>query len=142
MESGKYYAIEDLKRYSKLETSIECLKDKIASINAQLEGSGINFDKISVVGGHTTIEDKYINSISDKGHYERMLKVNILEYRAIKRAIESLPKEEQRILKIAFIDRGRYHIETIMSEFNVEKSRAYELKKQALDAYIVSMYGG
>ena len=142
MKSGRYYAIEDLKRYSSLETSIECLKDKIASINAQMEGSAVNFDSTPVAGGHAPLEDKYINNISNKGHLEQMLKVNVLEYRAITRAFKSLPDDEQRILKIAFINRGKYHIDTIMSEFNVEKSRAYELKNQALDAYIVAMYGG
>ena len=141
MDIWKQIAIIDLTRYANLENSIRSLQEKIAAAeNDILLGSSSALNAVAVSGGKAPLEDKYINAIALKGKYESRLKSNILEYRAIRRAVESLSAKDQKILYLAYINRGKLHIETIMNEFSVERSQAYRDKDAALNNFVMAMY--
>ena len=134
-------AIYDLKRYANLDTSISSIKDKIAALDVQLEGKGISYETISVAGGGVILEDKYVNCIALKENLEKQLRVNMLDKLAVTRAIESLSKEDQQILRYAYINRTTKAIENIMELCCVEKTRAYQLRDNALRNFTLAMYG-
>lgn len=140
MDIWKQIAINDLNRYANLENSIKSLQEKIAAVENSMVGGGSSMGSTPVSGGHSPLEDKYVNSIVLKGKYERQLKTNLLDYKAIRRAIESLSRKDQRVLNLSYINRGKLHIENIMSEFCVERSQAYRDKDAALAAFIMAMY--
>ena len=141
IEFWKQVAIYDLKRYANLETSINSIKDKIAALDIQLEGKGISYDTISVAGGSVSVEDKYVNCIALKENLEKQLRINMLDKLAVARAIESLSKEEQQILRYAYINRTAKPIKSIMELCCVEKTRAYQLRDNALRNFTLAMYG-
>ena len=142
IEFWKQVAIQDLKRYATLDASIDSIKDKIAALDIQLEGKGISYDTISVSGGSVTMEDKYVNCIALKEKYEKQLKVNILDKRAITRAMNKLSEKEQKILRYAYINKTSNPIENIIELCCVEKTRAYQLRDNALRNFTLVMYGG
>lgn len=140
MDIWKQIAISDLNRYANLENSIRSLQEKIAAVESMVQGSNSALNPVSVASGGFSLEDKYVNAIALKGKYEMQLKSNILEYKAIRRAVESLPQKDQKILYLSYINRGKSHIENIMEEFNVERSQAYRDKDKALNNFIMAMY--
>ena len=140
MDIWKQIAINDLSRYANLENSIKSLQDKIAAVEVGMIGGGSSMGSTPVSGGHSPLEDRYVNSIALKGKYENQLNTNLLDYKAIRRAVESLSAQDQRILHLAYINRGKLHIENIMSEFCVERSQAYKYKDAALANFILAMY--
>lgn len=141
MEIWKQIAINDLSRYANLENSIRSLQDRISSLTIQMEGGNASLGSTPVSGGRPQLEDKYVNSIALKGKLENQLKTNMLEYKAVRRAMESLSRQDQRVLHLSYINRGKLHIENIMAEFCVERSQAYRYKDNALTAFILAMYG-
>ena len=130
-----------MNRYSYLETTIKSLQDKIAGLSVRMESGGSTLSTTPVSGGHTPLEDKYVNSLALKGKCENQLKSAVLEYKAIARAIKSLSPQDQRILNLAYINRGKLHIDNIMAEFCVERSQAYRYKDNALANFMLAMYG-
>lgn len=141
MDIWKQIAMNDLQRYSHLECSIRSLQEKIAAMARQMASCGGGMGNTVVGGTKLPLEDKYVNSLALKGKYENQLKANTLDYRAIRRAVESLSDKDQRVLQLAYINRGKFHIEKIMEEFCVERSQAYRDKDAALANYIIAMYG-
>ena len=59
----------------------------------------------------------------------------------IEKTLYLLPKQQQEILTEFFVDRSRGHIERLMDKMHVEKSRAYELKDEALHNFTILRYG-
>ncbi|MEG1862963.1 MAG: hypothetical protein RR198_05085 [Oscillospiraceae bacterium] len=141
MEIWKTIAINDLKRFGVLESSLTSINERIEALNSKMEGGSLSVNKLPVQGGGTSQEDKWNDCITLKGNLLRQKKSKQLEYNAIKRALACLTDDERKVLNYAYINRSQGHMERIMRAMCVEKTRAYELKDEALSSFVMAMYG-
>ena len=135
-------AENDLRRYRSLSESLknipeqlECLKEKRQSARSSWS------DRTPVQGGVSRSEEEQINTIVKADR----LKNN---YRAVKRlvnlmdsALLNLTEDERYILEVAYIDSRRDAIGIICEKYNVERTKAYTMRNQALKEFTLKMYG-
>ena len=141
MEIWRQVAIDDLKRYNSLHQSIINIKEEIADIDDRLSVSGYTISAVPVQGGSSKIEDKYNNSIVIKDRLQRTLEQNIKDYKRIKRTLEQMSEQEQKLLYYAYINRTSNYIKVIMDTFNIESAQAYRYVNNALNRYVLIRYG-
>lgn len=111
------------------------------SINARLEGSAYSFSSTPVQGGGSKLEDRYNDTIVLKDKLERQIAENSQDYCLIRRALDKLTEEEQKILKYAYINRTGNYIGVIMETYNIEQAQAYKYINKALNKYVQARYG-
>ena len=141
MEIWRQAAIDDLKRYNSLHQSIINIKEEIADIDDRLSVSGYTISAVPVQGGSSKIEDKYNNSIVIKDRLQRTLEQNIKDYKRIKRTLDQMSEQEQKLLYYAYINRTSNYIKVIMDTFNIESAQAYRYVNNALNRYVLIRYG-
>ena len=134
-------AIYDLRRFNSLNDSIISMREQVDSINARLEGGAYSFSSTPVQGGSCKLEEKYNDAIVLKDKLQSQIKENEKDYALIKRALDKLSNDEQRILNYAYISRPSNYIGVIMDTFNIEQAQAYNQINKALKKYIIFRYG-
>ena len=141
MEFWRQVAIDDLKRFRYLETSIDSMQEQIEIINSQISGSGYCMSASPVSGGASKLEDKYNNAIVLKDKLKHQISDNNKEYDLIKKTLDKLTHEERKILEYAYIDRSSKYIDRICEVFNIERTQAYRNINSALNHYVMVRYG-
>lgn len=138
----KKIAAEDLRNY-------KCLQDSLKNLSSSIQN--LEQDSISirsglsntepVKGGGTKQEDRLINTIVKK---ERMR----LNYKTIKDLISmidiglnNLNDKELRVIQYFYMQNHRMPIECFCDKLGYEKTRIYEIKKEALKKFTITMYG-
>ena len=102
---------------------------------------GCATDSEAVDGGASRSEDHLLNNIVKRDKLKQNKELAEKFVQTIEKTLYLLPKQQQEILTEFFVDRSRGHIERLMDKMHVEKSRAYELKDEALHNFTILRYG-
>lgn len=138
----KRAAMDDLRRYPFQKQSLENISTRVSALKQKFTTvKGTLSDATPVQGGASRIEDRMLDNIVER---ERL----ILTYRATKRLVDlvesglaGLDDRERLVLERFFITRERAHVERLMEELHVEKTKVYSMKDQALYKFTICMYG-
>lgn len=141
MDIWKQVAIDDLKRFNYLESSVKEMRAEIADINAALIGGGYNMGSTPVQGGSSKLEDKYNNYMVKKDRLIQQVGQNEKDYIRIKKALDMLDETDRKLLNYAYINRTPNYIRLIMDTFCIESAQAYRYINNALNQYVRVRYG-
>ena len=135
-------AENDLRNYNNRKEALENIKERIRSKKEKIQSiRSASCDSTPVQGGGNRMEDNLINNIVER---ERL----ILTYKATcrlvdltERGLAGLNDKERVVLDKFYIERVPDHVEWLMSEMHIERSRVYQIKDDALYNFTVEMYG-
>ena len=137
----KKCAIEDLRKYNSMKSSLDMMRERIESLNSSFKAIKCSTsDATPVKGGGNMAEDRLINNIVER---ER-LKYNYLAteklVNLIGRGISKLDDKDIKILD-AFYMTGSRSVYHLMQDLGYEERQIYNLKDRALYKFTVEMYG-
>ena len=137
----KKCAIEDLRKYNSMKSSLDMMRERIESLNSSFKAIKCSTsDATPVKGGGNMAEDRLINNIVER---ER-LKYNYLAteklVNLIGKGIKGLDEKDIKILSMFYMD-GKYSVMRMVEELGYEQSQIYRMKDRALYKFTVEMYG-
>ena len=137
----KKCAIEDLRKYNAMKSSIENMRERISSLYDSYKSVKCSTsDATPVKGGGNMAEERLIGNIVER---ER-LKLNLLAtqklLQAIDRGLGGLTDQERKILDSFYIS-GKGSIYKLTQELKYEERYVYTLKDAALKKFTIEMYG-
>ena len=137
----KKCAIEDLRKYNSMKSSIGLMHDRIAALNCSFKAIRCSTsDATPVKGGGNGAEDRLINNIVERERIGFNLEATEKLVNIIGRGIKSLDEKDYKILD-AFYMSGSRSVGKLMQELGYEERQIYNLKDRALYKFTVEMYG-
>lgn len=135
-------AIQDLRKYNYLVTSIENIPKRIEALEYAFENiKGATISPVPIKGGTSQHEDKLLDNIVERQRLQMLYTVDKMLLDIIERGLNALDENERLVLERFYINRHKDHVERLMEELNYEKSAIYELKDRALYKFTIAMYG-
>ena len=92
-------------------------------------------------GKASSSEDQKLSIICELDRLQTILKIRSSDLRRIDRALNSLTKEQQTILRYFYIDAYDNHIERLMQDLCMERRTVYYKHDAALRDFTIAMYG-
>lgn len=116
-------AKEELKRYTSLLRAYKSNLDRLEAIQTSLYLSGIDYTKEPVDGGNIwAAEDNVITLLWEKDKIEQLNKINKSMISATERALNSLSKEYQEVLRYFYISNTDDYIERACNKLHYSLS--------------------
>ena len=135
-------SISDLRLYGQRKRFLENVDNQLIWLENDFAAlKGCATDREAVDGGASRSEDHLLNNIVKRDKLKQNKELAEKFVQTIEKTLYLLPKQQQEILTEFFVDRSRGHIERLMDKMHVEKSRAYELKDEALHNFTILRYG-
>lgn len=135
-------AKEELRRYRAREKSLDCIKQKLQTIELQLTSIGSGFkDRTPVSGGGSGLEDRRLSLIMEKEELRRNYIIAKRVVNDVEKGLAALTKEQRLILERFYVDNQYNKAERIAEELGYSKSRLYELRREALRVFTLNLYG-
>ena len=135
-------SISDLRLYGQRKRFLENVDSQLIWLENDFAAlKGCATDSEAVDGGASRSEDHLLNNIVKRDKLKQNNELAEKFVQTIEKTLYLLPKQQQEILTEFFVDRSRGHIERLMDKMHVEKSRAYELKDEALHNFTILRYG-
>mgnify|MGYP000616036445 FL=1 len=135
-------SISDLRLYGQRKRFLENVDSQLIWLENDFAAlKGCATDSEAVDGGASRSEDHLLNNIVKRDKLKQNKELAEKFVQTIEKTLYLLPKQQQEILTEFFVDRSRGHIERLMDKMHVEKSRAYELKDEALHNFTILRYG-
>lgn len=135
-------SIERLKSYENRQQALSNIPEQIETLEMSLTSiRAAKTDKVPVKEGGNKREDALINNIVMREELSRNLEITKREVEITDKALRQLTKEEVKILDRFYINKVRGHAERLSEELNIERSRVYELKDDALKKFTIACYG-
>lgn len=135
-------SISDLRLYGQRKRFLESVDSQLIWLENDFAAlKGCATDSEAVDGGASRSEDHLLNNIVKRDKLKQNKELAEKFVQTIEKTLYLLPKQQQEILTEFFVDRSRGHIERLMDKMHVEKSRAYELKDEALHNFTILRYG-
>ena len=135
-------AIEDLRRYKNLESSLESLKLKIAALQDKYQAIRCSqSDTVPVQGGTSRTEDHMINNIVERDKLSHNYRAALRQVQAVQKGLEGLHPDEKRVLEQMYIDRPPDYMDRLCEEQHCERSNVYKIRERALREFTQRMYG-
>ena len=135
-------SVSDLRLYGQRKKFLENVDNQLIWLENDFAAlKGCATDSEAVDGGASRSEDHLLNNIVKRDKLRQNKELAEKFVQTIERTLYLLPRQQQEILTEFFIDRSKGHIERLMDKMHVEKSRAYELKDEALHNFTILRYG-
>ena len=135
-------SVSDLRLYGQRKRFLESVDSQLIWLENDFAAlKGCATDSEAVEGGASRSEDHLLNNIVKRDKLKQNKELAEKFVQTIEKTLYLLPKQQQEILTEFFVDRSRGHIERLMDKMHVEKSRAYELKDEALHNFTILRYG-
>lgn len=136
-------AVNDLRNYPLLVQSLARISEQRAALDLQSGAVRSSFsDREPVSGsGGSGAEDKLLSLIVKRerleGNYSAVSKL----VQQIEGALNNLDDRQRLVLERFFIHRCPNHVDRLCEELGFEKTKVYEMKKDALKVFTKAMYG-
>jgi hypothetical protein len=135
-------AIQDLKKYDGLKSSLDNIADRIEALEEKFTGiRGAATDKVPVSGGGSHWEDFLLDNIVERERLKLTYNANKKLVAVTERGLAALNNTERKVLNRFFMNRPRDHIRVLCEELHLEQAQIYRIKDQALYKFTVYMYG-
>ncbi len=135
-------AIEELRMYEWQKRSLENMNEKIKALEYQSTAiKSYTTDSTPVQGGGNRMQQALDDIIVERDYLELTREATKIKVRLVENALKCLDKREQRVLELFYMRRPSRHIDQLTEEFEIEKTRVYEMKDQALRKYTAIMHG-
>ena len=142
MVDWKRVAIDDLRSYALQKDSLASTKELAESIAKRLQSpSGGGYDREPVMGGCSTVEDRWIAGIVEKELLWEAYETTAQHISRIEHALAMLSDDERLVLELFYINRPRRYIDELCERLCVEQSRVYQIKDKALSKFTLAMFG-
>lgn len=129
-------AINELKKYTSLKTTVENLQDELIKADAAMKATGGNLSPVPIHGGGCRQEEKMINGIDKKDRLKIQLEEKKASVRIIERTLSALTQRERRVLEVTYIDDCESAVDRLCEELNVEEITVHRTKRRALQKYV------
>ena len=86
-------------------------------------------------------EDYIIALISEKEKTEQQVAINKLKLSSIQAVLQEMTDDENKILKVSYIERKRYHYVQLEQELYCSHTSVYNKRNEALKKYILLRFG-
>lgn len=141
MNEWRRSAIKELEGLSIKKEGIQANKERLAELKSKLTSISGSGSSAPVAGGGNKVEQKYINLISEIGELRERAKAAADSVRRTEKALAALTKEEQEVLTICYISRGKNGIERVMEAKHVSNSTARRMIDEALKNFMIAKGG-
>lgn len=133
--------IDRLKDYKLQKTALVNIPEQLEVLELKLTAiRAATADETAVKGGGSkTREDSLIDILEEKRTLERKLDIAQRTVEIIERCLNELTEEQQKVLLRLFVNNGR--VENLCKELNLEKSRVYEIRNEALRSFAMAYCG-
>lgn len=138
----KKEAINDLRQYRDLKSSLESLQLKIAALEDKYQAIRCSrTDSVPVQGGASRTEDYMLSNIVERQKLGHIYRANMRMVTAIEKGLEGLPAEERVVLNAMYIDRERDYMDRLCEKLHCERSNVYKIQERAVRRFTERMYG-
>lgn len=139
----KQEAINDLRSYEAQKQSLNCIKERISALEDSYQAIKCSqTDSIAVQGGGASrIEDRMLDNIVERERLTHTYKATQKLVGLVDQGLAGLTNDERAVLNKFYITRTHGHVETLMEELHLEKTRIYQIKDKAIYNFTISMYG-
>lgn len=138
----KYNAVQDLKEYQSVQSSLHNLSEEIKNLEIEMQiTKGTRFDRTPVQGGGNGYEDRMINNIDRRGRLEENLRIANHKVKRIESGLKVLSDKEKLVLSRFYVERTGDYIDRLCHELGYEKTQIYRIKDMALKKFTLSMFG-
>jgi len=134
--------IERLCNYEIMSVAVKNLQDQILWLKLQQEGiHAVRTDRVAVQGQQGGREDRLMDAIEQRRKLEVALENTRRWMQITDRALQTLSKEEQMILRKFYIRRESGGVNQLCQQLQVEKSSIYRKRDKALEKLMLALYG-
>lgn len=137
-------AIYDLKHYRIWKISIDNIQERIQMNDERLKScrtvqlSGMPSAHGS---GERTVDDTWIDCIVERDNLSMGLSLEQKRVKMIEKGLAALSAEEQLVLSKFYIDRPKNYLDDLCEALHVERSKVYNIRKNALRKFTLTQYG-
>lgn len=141
--SYKDYIVKELRNLQSERDALKSLPEQIKTIEMEITLiKATDYDRIIVSGGGENIkEQKLIEKLAQKQEREMDYEITKRKVKELEDALFGLTKEQQLILDQMYIRRRYKAVELLSEELNLEKTRIYDMKDEALIELARRKYG-
>ena len=129
-------AIEDLKNYNYLKSSLAILPKRIETMQNCIPHS--RTDPSEACSASNTVADAAIAQIE---YLQSTLSANSAKVYCIETALDTLPARDRELLKSYYINRQRNSLTSLAHKSYSDRSSIYRRAQRALEKYILAFFG-
>lgn len=139
----KQEAINDLRSYEIQKRSLNSIKERMEALEDNFKAiKCCQTDSVAVQGsGESHIEERMIDNIVERERLEHTYRATKMLVGIVERGLKELTDEERAVLNKFYINRPYRHVDILMDELHLEKTRIYQIKDKAIYKFTISMYG-
>lgn len=137
----KKLAINELRTLKDLEKSIKLGERRIKDIEQSSSGKSYSLGLGIQKSNDNNTEDYIIALISEKEKTEQQVAINKLKLSSIQAVLQEMTDDENKILKVSYIERKRYHYVQLEQELYCSHTSVYNKRNEALKKYILLRFG-
>lgn len=142
MVDWKRVMIDELRNYRLWQNSLDATNERAREIENMMQSPmGGSYDKTPVMGGASTLEDRWLNGIAEVWLLREAHSATEQRVKQIEQALSLLTDEERLVLELFYIDRPSRHIDELRERLCVEKSQVYRIEERALRRFTHAMIG-
>lgn len=136
------FSKQKLYEYNSLKCAVKNISERIQELKLMQTALSKGIIRERVQGGKaSSSEDQKLSIICELDRLQTILKIRSSDLRRIDRALNSLTKEQQTILRYFYIDAYDNHIERLMQDLCMERRTVYYKHDAALRDFTIAMYG-
>jgi hypothetical protein len=135
-------AINRLRDYSARRMALATIPSQIEALSLQYEAiRSAHKDGVPVKGGSCNREDMMIDNIMRRETLHRNLDIAKAEIEITEKGLSVLTGDERKILDLFYMNRQQGYMERLCADLFVEKTKLYEMKKEALRKFALATCG-
>jgi hypothetical protein len=137
------FAIQRLKDYEARKEAAENLKEQIKNLENKFTSiRAATTDGTPVKGGNENKrEEMLINNIATREELQKNLDIVQTEIKITESGLSSLTAEENKILRLFYMQRQKGYVDRLCNELFVSKTELYRQKDEALKKFTMICYG-
>lgn len=138
----KLQAEDDLGKYEAKKKSLENIPDQIKELEEKMASiRSQTTDSVSVKGGGGSRDDAYLSNIVARDCLSANLEENRRFVSRVSNALSILNDDEKELLKRFCMKREKGAAYNIAGEKHVDHKTVYHWKDEALERFVIAMYG-
>ncbi|MEL4106765.1 DUF1492 domain-containing protein [Oscillospiraceae bacterium WX1] len=136
-------AENELKDYGRYHESLKHYSDMLKDIDNDITSIGAVKLDVAPNGGSSTHsrEDWFINKLEKKNEIDTKITLVKKRMELIERALQTMSRDEKRILQLFFVERPKNYIDRLCDELGYEQSNLYYHKDIALRKFTLAIFG-
>lgn len=137
----KQQATQRLKQMPYMEKALECIPTELHRLEQEAGALGSAGLSLSRTANHRARENRFLNNCMQRQQLRQQLEDARLWLKSTRKALEALPKEQQRLLQYFYIRPVNDPVDRLSRELGLERSSVYRHLDKALQTFATCLYG-